>query len=166
MYNYIGGVVTKGSYFSYKGEKYGQFTRIQLTHETYVRNGIDQKTWAPHMEVFNSIEEDENGNTVWYLNTPKFEMLTPTAYYDLDPERDIEKIVTPVYYMKPRELAKERLRNGTWFLYIWQQTLIYIACLIISPIFNEWYLIWTMGLYLYLRLSYIELSRGGLDRGW
>lgn len=163
---YLDGTVTSGSYFEYEGVKYGKDTKITLTREAYNRYGLHYTTFNPRLFVFHSIEEDEYGEEVWKLCTPNFAPFYPHDFYGIVPERDIEQIAVPVYYMTPRELVKSRFRDGTWFSYIWQQTLVYVLCLIISPIFQEWYLIWTTGLYLYLRLCYIELSRGGLNSGW
>lgn len=163
---YLNGVVTSGSYFVYKGVKYGKYTKVSLTPEAYNRYGLHYTTFNPRVFVFHSIEEDEDGNEVWKLCLPNFAPFYPKDFYGIVPERDFEPTMVPVYYMTPRELVKSRLRDGTWIFYVWQQTLVYVLCLIISPIFQQWYLIWTMGLYLYLRLCYIELSKGGLNRGW
>ena len=160
---YLNGVVTSGSYFKYEGERYGQYTQVAFTKEGFKKHGL---TYYNRVLTFHSIEEDEDGKFVWKFCLPNFAPFYPHELHDFDWERDIEKIVTPVYYMTPRELVKSRLRDGTWIFYVWQQTLVYVLCLIISPIFQQWYLIWTMGLYLYLRLCYIELSKGGLNRGW
>lgn len=177
MDNYINGYVNHGSYFTYKGVRYGRGTKILFTEEFYKRIGeyIDpHKThnkwilfgWKfPYFKVFHS-NERRGDKMVWKLNDPNWAMFKPEEYIDVDPERDIEKIVTPVWYMEPKELVKMRLQNGTWFAYVWKQTLVYALCLLISPLFQEWYLIWTIGLYAYLRLCYIELSKGELNRGW
>lgn len=175
MEPYINGYVTSGDYFVYKGIRYGRYTKILFKDEFYERfNETIKPNWAnvrlwgwkyPYFRTFHSIG-CENGKTVWRLNRPNWEILKPDDYVDVDPERDIEKIVVPVWYMEPKELVKLRLENGTWINYIWPQTLVYALCLLVSPIFQQWYLIWTVGLWLYLRLCYIELSRGELNRGW
>lgn len=160
---YIDGVVTSGSYFTYEGVRYGQYTIVTFTKEGFKHHGL---TYYNRTLTFHSIERGEDGKLIWKFCVPNFAPYYPLELHDFDWGRDIEKIATPVYYMTPRELAKSRLRDGTWIFYVWQQTLVYVLCLIISPIFQQWYLIWTMGLYLYLRLCYIELSKGGLNRGW
>lgn len=177
MADYVSGYVTSGSYFVYQGVRYGQYTQILFTEDFYKRVGeyIDPlKTnctaiWCgwkyPYFKIFHSIEQ-RDGKMVWKLNKPKFTMFKPKEYLDIDPERDIEKIVTPVYYMEPKELVKKRLNDGTWINYIWPQTLFFVVCLLISPVLQQWYLIWTLGTYLYLRTSYITLSKGELNRGW
>ena len=172
MEPYINGYVTSGDYFIYKGVKYGRYTQILFKEDFYKRFNevitVGKAAWGwkyPYFKTFHSIKH-ENGKVVWLLQKPGWEMMKPEEYIDVDPERDIENIIAPVLYMKPKELVKLRFSNGTWIDYIWKQTLTYILCLLISPIFQQWYLVWTIGLYLYLRLAYIELSRGELNRGW
>lgn len=160
---YLNGVVTSGSYFKLDGVRYGQYTKVMFTEEGFKRHGL---IYNNRILTFQSIEKDEDGNLIWKFCLPNFAPYYPKELHDFVWERDIKGIVAPVYYMTPRELVKSRLRDGTWIFYVWQQTLVYVLCLIISPIFQQWYLIWTMGLYLYLRLCYIELSKGGLNRGW
>ena len=171
MDHYTGGVVTSGSYFTYKGVRYGMYTQVLFTDEFYkkmnevlVHNSAARCGWKyPYFRTFNSIVM-KDGQKVWRFG----EHLISHEYIDdnIDIERDIEKIITPVYYMEPKELVKKRIKNGSWINYILPQTLFYIACLIISLLLKEWYLIWTIGLYIYLRTSYITLSKGELNRGW
>ena len=176
MDHYINGYVTRGDYFVYKGVRYGRYTKILFTEDFYKRVGEYIEPWKargwlgsgwkfPYFKTFHSIGY-ENGKTIWRLNKTNWEILKPDEYYDIDPERDIENIITPVWYLEPKELVKLRFSNGSWINYIWRQTVAYVLCLLISPIFQQWYLIWTVGLWLYLRLCYIELSRGELNRGW
>lgn len=163
------GYITHGSYFVYKGIKYGFPTTVLFTDAFYKRvgethlGGEHYGSWhylnEPMYKAFTSIKMID-GKETWNfssnINYPEF----PDCHYtDIVPERDIREIIYPVYYMKPSELVKTRFRNGTWFNYVWKQTLIYVLCLLISPVFKQWYLIWTIGLYLYLRLCYIELAK-------
>ena len=156
---YVGGCMSSGSYFTYKGVRYGEYTNVRFKKEVYERIG---KVPNRKYTTFYWIKE-KNGKNVWgcgqWLHI--FE-----RHEDIVPDRDIEAIITPVYYYTPWELVKKRFKDGTWFGYIWSQTLIFALCLLFSPLLKQWYLIWTMGLYMYLRLCYIELSRGELDRGW
>lgn len=157
-------VITTGSYFTYKGVRYGYGTNVQFKKEFYERTK-DVTTYfsyeyntIKYVRSFSSIKI-ENGKEVWrmgYYNTLPF---TQFEYTDIVPDRDIEKIHRSVVYYEPKELVKLRINSGVWFWYIWKQTLIYALCLLISPLFQQWYLIWTIGLYAYLRLCYIELSR-------
>ena len=172
MQYYDKGCVTSGSHFTYQGVEYGKYTIILFKEEFYKRVGewfapMKAQSWTlklgykyPYFRTF-SHATVENGKTVWHFSSGSTQLVTH-HFVDVDPERDIEKIITPVYYYTPKELVKKRLNNGTWILYVWKQTLIYLLCLLISPIFQEWYIIWTTGLYLYLRLCYIELSKGEL----
>ena len=171
---YINGCVTSGSYFTYNGVRYGQYTKILFTEEFYKRVGeyinpaktMNKDIWAgrkkPYFRTLVSIEM-EDGKQIWNFGKHG---LIGHRYINIDPEQDIEKIVVPVYYLEPKELVKKRIKNGTWINYILPQTLFYAFCLLISPIFKEWYLIWTIGTYIYLRTSYITLSKGELNRGW
>lgn len=144
--------VTCGSYFTYKGIKYGRGTVFRFTADFYNRIG---KSYNPHQrkEQFDKIVE-KNGEETWHCG-----MYCPGDYYEnIVPDRDIWKIVEPVFYFEPKELVKKRLKDGTWINYIWSETLFYVFCLLISPILQQWYLIWTIGLYAYLRIAYIKLS--------
>ena len=173
---YLNGVVTSGSYFTYKGVHYGVYTDVLFTEEFYKRVGewVDpQKTssmiirggWKyPYFRRLSSITT-ENGKTMWNFCTQNIPLVTH-HYVDVNPNRDIEKIITPVYYMEPKELVKKRLHDGTWINYILPQTLFFLFCLLVSPLLKEWYIIWTLGTYTYLRTSYITLSKGELNRGW
>ena len=163
---YINGYVTSGSYFTYKGVRYGQYTEVLFTEEFYKKVGEYKDSWIGRRQrYFRTLMsiKTENGEQVWNFGTHG---MIGHKYIDIDPERDIERIIIPVYYMEPEELVKKRLKDGTWISYIWQETLFYVFCLLVSPIFKEWYLIWTIGLYAYLRISYIKLSKGELNRGW
>ena len=145
--------ITCGSYFTYKGIRYGRGTIFRFTSEFYQNAG---KSYNPHhrKEQFDKIVV-KDGKQMWHCG-----MFCPGYYYeDVIPDRDIWTIVQPVYYFEPKELVRQRLHDGSWIAYIWPQTLFYILCLIVSPIFQEWYLIWTVGLYVYLRTSYIKLSK-------
>ena len=165
---YLGGYATSGSYFTYKGVRYGRRTLIKFSDEfrERIRNHVKPGTYSNLANYpgrfrgptpFNAIKE-ENGQKVWLFGSP---MVTDWII-DFVPDRDIVEIVTPIYYLTPREMVKQRLKDGSWILYVWPQTLFYIFCLLISPLFKQWYIIWTTGLYLYLRICYIELSRGVL----
>lgn len=159
MNEYIGGCVTSGDYFTFRGVRYGRHTKLRFKKEVYERVGkVPNKRYT----TFYSIQNN-NGETVWHCGK---DWLCTEQHANIVPDRDIEVIITPVYYYTPKELVKHRFQDGTWFAYIWKQTLIYAVCLLVSPILQQWYLIWTTGLYLYLRLCYIELSRGELNRGW
>ena len=170
--HYVNGYVTSGSYFIYKGVRYGQRTQILFTEEFYKRVGEFQEHpknvmlmcgWKyPYFRVFNSIVT-RNGKEVWRCGEWYF---SKREYVDVDPERDIEKIVIPVWYLEPKELVKLRLKNGTWINYIFPQTLFYVFCLIASLVTYDWYKVWIIGTYIYLRTSYITLSKGELNRGW
>lgn len=176
MDHYVSGYVTTGSYFTYKGVRYGKRTRVLFTEGFYKRigeyiNPTKSHSWAitcgykfPYFRTFSSVSM-ENGKQVLHFGGRNL-TLTVYHYVDIDPDRDIEKIITPVYYFTPKEMVKKRLNDGTWFCYVWWQTLVYALCLLISPLFQQWYLIWTVGLYFYLRICYIELSKGELHRGW
>lgn len=161
--DYLGGCVTSGSYFTYKGIRYGEYTKVLFKDDVYARvndkpEHLPVRAWGykyPYFRTFRSIKQ-ENGKQTWLLG----QTLITKQYTDIVPDRDIEKIITPIYYYEPMELVKQRLKNGSWILYIWPQTLFYLACLLISPIFQQWYIIWTTGLYLYLRIAYIKLSKG------
>lgn len=163
--SYLGGCVTNGSYFTYKGVRYGKYTQILFKDNVYERlNDVPKylsvRTWgskSPYFRTFRDIQQ-VNGKNVWLLGYP----LATQRYVDIDPDRDIEQIIIPIYYYEPKELVKKRLMDGTWIWYIWPQTLFYIVCLLVSPVFQQWYIIWTTGLYLYLRIAYIKLSRGEL----
>ena len=170
MCDYMNGVVTSGSYFTYNGVRYGEGTEVLFKKEFYEKNNeFNAYTHRLYIERYKRVLASikyENGKEVWALSKSNFWPMVSYRYADIDPYRDIEKIVTPVWYYTPKELVKLRLQNGTWFWHVWWQTLIYAVCLLISPLFQQWYLIWTIGLYAYLRICYIELARGGYNRGW
>jgi hypothetical protein len=154
MGNFVhGGCVTHGSYFVYKGVRYGSKTIVRFNQQFY---DAHQKRyeWNKRKEEFYTIATI-NGKEVWKCGP----FGSGEKYENVDPDKDIYAIVEPYYYYEPRELVEERLRSGTWIVYIGWQTLFYILCLIVSPIFKEWYLIWTIGLFIYLRTSYIALSK-------
>lgn len=172
MNDYINGYVTSGTYFTYKGVRYGEGTEILFTKEFYRRHPPSCRpswtfpldNWTDHFyckRTFNSIAI-ENGKEVWRFGDP----LIYFRYDDVDPDRDIQQINVPVWYLTPKEMVQKRLNDGTWFLYLWPQTLFYIFCLLASLITYQWYLVWTIGTYIYLRTSYITLSKGELNRGW
>ena len=166
--HYTGGHVTSGSYFVFNGVKYGKDTVVLFTERFYDNVGetIQNIKLAgfkyPYYRTFHSIQTEDD-HEVWKFGRDT--VFSTYKYSKINPDKDIVKIVTPVYYIKPEDLVTLRLNNGTWIAYIWKQTLFYLCCLLISPIFNQWYLIWTIGLYAYIRLSYIELSKGGLYYG-
>lgn len=156
---YISGCVTSGDYFTYHGVRYGRHTHIRFKKAVYERIGqVPNQRYT----TFYSIKYI-NGAMVWRCGQ---NWMCTEQHANIVPDRDIEVIITPVYYYTPKELVKKRLKDGTWFSYIWKQTLIYALCLLISPVLQQWYLIWTIGLYAYLRLCYIELSKGEFNRGW
>lgn len=163
MWEYINGYVTSGRYFVYKGVRYGAYTVVQFSDEFLKRNGDLRTTWHPrrgHRKLQSIVEKD--GKLEWRFG----DILIENRYYDVDPDKDIEKIVTPVWYLTPKEMVKKHLDDGTWIDYLWPQTLFYIFCLLASLITYQWYLVWIMGTYIYLRTSYITLSKGVLNRGW
>ena len=159
MSEYVGGCVTGGSYFTYKGVRYGECSRIRFKKEFYESRGMQPN---PKYITFYEIKQVD-GHLVWQCG---YHLMRLERHSDVVPDRDIEEIVTPIYYYEPKELVKKRLKNGSWIIYIWPQTLIYILCLIISPLFKEGYLMWTTGLLIYLRICYVALSKGELYRGW
>lgn len=144
--------ITSGSYFTYQGVRYGCDTKFRFTSEYYKKHG---KKYDPYFrkERFQYVVSN-NGEETWHC----WACLPGEHYENIVPDRDVWKIVDPVYYLTPKELVKKRFKDGTWLDYIWAQTLFYVFCLVISPLFYEWYLIWTIGLYIYLRTSYITLS--------
>lgn len=148
-----GGNVTGGSFFTYHGIRYGKGTQIRFNQQFYdTRN--KPYSWSKRKEEFDSIVI-EGGKSIWRCGICGI----GERYADVVPDRDIYAIIKPYYYFEPKELVRTRLQNGTWINYVWKQTLFYVVCLLISPIFKEWYLIWTIGLYAYLRLCYIALSK-------
>jgi len=166
--HHLGGYATSGSYFTYNGVRYGRRTLIQFSDEfkKNIKAHVKPGTYSNlanypgrfrGLTPFNSVKDD-NGQLVWAFGCP----IVSDWIINFVPDRDIEKIITPVYYLTPKEMVKQRLKDGTWIACVWPQTLFYIVCLLISPLFKQWYIIWTTGLYLYLRICYIELSRGVL----
>ena len=154
---YHGMKITCGDYFVYKGVKYGRGTVIRFNREFYKRQG---RSYDPFDVFHGRVEQFNYFTTVDGKKAWRCDMLNPgEVYVDVDPEKDIYAIVSPVYYYTPKELLKKRLKDGSWFGYIWSQTLFYIFCLLISPLFNQWYQIWIFGTYFYLRIAYITLSR-------
>lgn len=112
MVDYIYQYVVGGSYFVYKGVKYGKGTVFKFKDEFYERIGKPVKTISitGRMEKFDSIVI-KNGKPIWYIwNNGYLE--------DVVPERDILGIPYPVYYFEPKELAHRRFDNGTWVNYI------------------------------------------------
>ena len=159
MVYYVGGRVSDGAYFIYKGVRYGTYTKLKFKPEVYKR--LDTFEYTCSLTLYEIT--NDNGTFVWHLGNHE---IRNCHYPNIVPDRDIEQITVPVYYYEPKELVKLRIENGTWFRYIQKHTLIYTLCLLISPVFQEWYLIWTIGLYAYLRFCYITLSKGELYRGW
>lgn len=164
--NYLWGETTEGSYFTFKGVRYGEYTEVLFKEEFYKNVEkfdvckMHPRFWGhkyPYFRTFRYIE-DVNGKKLWSFGR----WLIGHRYYDIVPERDIEKIITPVYYMEPKELVKKRLKNGTWIACVWKETLIYLLILLVSPLFQQWYLLWTTGFCLYLWIAYQKLSKGGL----
>lgn len=164
--NYMWGETTEGSYFIFNGVRYGEYTEVLFKEEFYKNvekfdaSKLHPRFWGhkePYFRTFRDIK-DVNGKKLWLFGR----YLIGKRYYNIVPERDIEKIVTPVYYMTPRELVKKRIKNGSWILYVWMETLVYCFILLVSPLFKQWYLLWTVGLGLYLLIAYKKLSKGGL----
>lgn len=151
--------ITGCNYFVYKGVKYGKGTVFRFTHEFCCkhegRSPTDIYTQPSNPKTLLSLAH-ENGKIVWKIRNGGWQ--GEIRYDDIVPDRDIYCILEPVYYYVPKELAKQRWHDGTWVNYIWKQTLFYVLCLLVSPIFKEWYLVWTIGLYAYLRICYIILS--------
>ena len=170
---YINGCVTNGSYFTYRGVRYGMYTKVLFTEKFYEKVGESYENkrhvgpaiscgWKyPYFRTFDSIIT-ENGKRVWRFGGRDLTVVNH-KYLDIDPNKDIAKIIVPVYYYEPKELVKLRLSNGSWIIHVLPQTLIYMLCLIISPILQQWYLIWTLGLGIYLHICYIKLSKGCLN---
>lgn len=172
--DYVNGYMTSGSYFWYKGVRYGLGTKILFTEDFYkrvreyvnphaitagpaIRNGLKY----PYFRKLQFIREID-GKIVWGFGNP----LIAHQYTDVDPERDIEKIITPVWYLTPEEMIKKRLSDGTWIEQVWPHTLILIFGLLFSLLFREWYLAWIMGPFVYWREVKKELSKGELNNGW
>lgn len=171
---YTGGVVTDGPHFTYKGVEYGCYTKVLFTDDFYKKVGEYVEPWKMPAKTcgykypwFRTLDCTimKDGKKFWCFQGYN-SVLATHRYADIDFDKDIEKIMTPVYYYEPMDLLKKRFRDGTWFWHIAKETLIYAACLLVSPIFKEWYLIWTIGLYIYLRFCYINLTQGELYNGW
>ena len=160
---YINGYVTGGSYFTYKGVRYGRYTKVRFNDEFLKRVRELHYPYSPHRgkRTFHSIIE-ENGQKIWRFG----DIMIYHKYIDIDPDRDIEAINVPVWYLEPKEMVKKRLSEGTWINYILPQTLFYIFCLLASLVTNDWWVVWTIGTYIYLKTSYTTLSKGELNRGW
>ena len=163
---YLWGHITYGDYFTFNGVKYGYGTQVLFTKEFYKMFGEEKITavWLqsaewPLYRTFHRIEY-VNGEKVWGFGREM--VYTNHKYKNVDIEKYIVKIVKPVYFIPRNELVKKRLKNGTWINFIWKQTLKYAACVLISPIFKQGYLIWTTGLLAYLWVCYYELSRSYL----
>lgn len=161
----MGGDVTSGSHFIFKGVKYGEYTKVLFKDDFYKL--VEKKdrhnckslmagAYAyPWFRTFREIKE-ENGRQLWLFGPH----VISHRYYNIVPDRDIAKIITPIYYHTPMELAQKRWKNGTWFAYVWKETLVYAFILLISPLFQQWYLLWTVGFGLYLWITYKKLSEG------
>ena len=159
MSEYVGGYVTGGSYFVYKGVRYGKYTKFKFKKEVY--QSMNDREYRCCITFYEITMRD--GQLIWNCGNHLVRFI---RYPDIVPDRDIEDIVTPIYYYEPKDLVKKRLKEGSWIIYVWLQTLIYILCLLISLLFQQWYLFWTMGLLFYLRSCYVALSKGELYRGW
>lgn len=167
---FINGYVTYGSYFIYQGERYGQYTEVRFSDAFLERvgelNDRNRYNYNRGKRVFHSVETT-NGKTLWKFWSPGGEMMKPQyEYYDIAPVKDIEAVIAPVWYRAPKEMVKKRLSEGTWIWYVLPQTLFYIFALLASLITYDWPVVWVMGTCLYLRLAYIELSKGEFNRGW
>ena len=170
---YNSGYVTSGSYFTFQRVRYGSNTIVKFKDAFYDRMMETQSMQKnrlvrlgrkdPYYRTFHSISPD---GCRWHFGDRYDTIFNSYIYDNIVPDKDIEKIIVPVYYMEPKELVCLRLNNGSWIGYIWKETLFYAFWLLVSPIFNQWYLIWTIGLYVYLRTSYITLSKGELCNGW
>lgn len=162
---YINGYMTNGSYFVYQGVRYGRYTKVRFNDAFLARVGQlnSRNEWSPHRgkRVFHSIAEVD-GQKEWRFG----DVMIYDRYVDVDPDRDIEAVICPVWYLTPKEMVKKRLSDGTWINYVLPQTLFYIFCLLASLVTYDWPVMWIMGTYIYLRLAYIELSKGELNRGW
>lgn len=146
--------ITNGDYFTYHGVKYGKGTKFQFESE-YYQKALGKYMPRDRKETFNHFKT-HNGKQIWCCG---FLDGVCDQYEAVDPDNDIKCITDPIYYLEQKELVNQRLNDGTWVNYIGMQTLFYLFCLLVSPLFNEWYLIWTIGLYVYLRTSYITLSK-------
>ena len=163
---YTSGHVTSGSYFTYKGVRYGSDTVVLFTEAFYDRMGETAKYFEPQPYYYRTFHDIKNvdGKMKWVFGKNR---VYPLFKYDaIDPEKDIRRIVRPVYFIEPKELVKLRLKNGTWINFIGKETLLYVLCLLISPIFQQWYAIWTTGLIWFLLYAYHELSKGALYNEW
>ena len=161
------------NYFVYRGIKYGKGTKIRFTRDFYLRlkqyrtEVYRRNNPNSNFTFSNTYYREPEPSYFHYINIidNKEEWICGSlagTEMEIIPDRDIQEILYAVYYfdpLSPKELVKVRLKNGTWFDYIWKQTLFYVVCLLISPLFKQWYLIWTIGLYAYLRLCYIALSK-------
>lgn len=147
--------VTKGDYFTYKGVKYGQKSIFILTENFYKQATGKQYVYPNNLKQEFDRYVYKDGKKLWHCG-----WCCPGEYYEItDPDNQIKGVPYPVYYMEADELVHQRLRDGSWMDKIGFKTLCYLFLLLISPLFNQWYLVWTIGLYWYLRTSYIELSK-------
>lgn len=167
--------IVGGSYFTYKGVRYGVKTRVKFSKEFYSRAGTAYN-W--HGLRFQDLDRYYQyiGDT-WFVgewrSSESGSKYLRFAFYEhmqhIDPDKDIVEITRPIYYYDPptqKDIRQKRLKNGTWFLYIWDITLWYILALLVSPIFTQWYVIWTSGTYVYLRFCWIRLSTPEKEDYW
>ena len=175
MCDYINGYVTDGCYFTFNGVKYGRYTQVLFKEDFYKRVGeyvTNSSGWAhlcgykfPYFRALRSIK-NVDGKLVWGFGSHKFYFMTTHRYTNIIPERDIERIIIPVYYMTPKELAKKRLREGNWFKYIGFDLICYLCILPVSLIFNDWLTLWIFATGVFIYKAYKELSKGELNSGW
>ena len=145
-------------YFIYDGQKLGEGTKVQFTHEFYERNAgkncfLDNPKYGkPRPSVFNCILHD-NGKTIWYFYNHVDENFVP--------RRDIESIVHPVLYIEKtdKDRIREKKEQGKTWECIWPGTIIYIISMIFMPIFKEFIWGWIAATILYRNYCYEQLSK-------
>lgn len=133
------------NHFTYQGKEYMYGTKVRFTWDFIQRQKqmghclygdfhyvLDTTYKLIRPSIFAHIE-NVDGKIIWKFYNCEVE--------DLVPDRDIEEIVQPVYYIKPKtdkEKIQEKKEKGLTWSYIWPGTLVYIFCmLIVIPIFNE-----------------------------
>lgn len=147
--------ITHGSYFIANGVKYGQGTTLRMSQSFYKRHGIKKSPYKYTNEIFYEIVK-RDGKTLWGFG----KWYGAKKYYELNTETDIEAIMSPVYYYIPKELAKERLKNGTWIQYVSGiETLCLIAWMIVILVAKDWFTGWIFGFIVYGYSLYKRLSK-------
>lgn len=140
-------------YFNYKGQRFGRETKVQFTDDFYRKNysyGNQISRYYPST-FYCVINEDDRLH--WCFNN--------CNVYDIDPDRDIVKIVKSVPYVVVTDKDKIRAKKekGQTWEYIWPGTLVYIFCMIFITVFNERLWGWIAATILYNNYCYEQLSR-------